>query len=67
MSMTATLDAAAAQILIAEDSATQAQRLQHILEQHGYRVTGRRTDGSALEAASATNLRSSSVTWVMPE
>ncbi len=31
-------DGQAVEILIAEDSATQAQRLQHILEQNGYRV-----------------------------
>src|SRR6267142_407189 len=38
-------------ILIAEDSATQAQRLQHILEQHGYRVTATGNGRLALEAA----------------
>jgi signal transduction histidine kinase len=38
-------------ILIAEDSATQAQRLQHILEQHGYRVTATANGQLALEAA----------------
>jgi signal transduction histidine kinase len=38
-------------ILIAEDSATQAQRLQHILEQHGYGVTARANGRLALEAA----------------
>ena len=38
-------------ILIAEDSATQAQRLQHILEQHGYRVTATANGRLALEAA----------------
>jgi signal transduction histidine kinase len=38
-------------ILIAEDSATQAQRLQHILEQHGYRVTAATNGRLALEAA----------------
>ncbi|HEY0802286.1 MAG TPA: response regulator, partial [Steroidobacteraceae bacterium] len=38
-------------ILIAEDSATQAQRLQHILEQHGYRVTTTANGRLALEAA----------------
>ena len=36
MSISATLNAPS-QILIAEDSATQAQRLQHILEQHHLR------------------------------
>ncbi len=38
-------------ILIAEDSATQAQRLQHILEQQGYRVTSTPNGRLALEAA----------------
>jgi signal transduction histidine kinase len=38
-------------ILIAEDSATQAQRLQHILEQQGYRVTAAANGRLALEAA----------------
>jgi len=41
----------ALQILIAEDSATQAQRLQHILEQHGYRVAAAANGRLALEAA----------------
>ena len=38
-------------ILIAEDSSTQAQRLQHILEQQGYRVTAAANGRLALEAA----------------
>jgi signal transduction histidine kinase len=38
-------------ILIAEDSATQAQRLQHILEQQGYQVTATANGRLALEAA----------------
>ncbi len=38
-------------ILIAEDSATQAQRLQHILEQEGYRVIAAANGRLALEAA----------------
>ena len=42
---------AARDILIAEDSATQAQRLQHILEQQGYRVTAAANGRLALEAA----------------
>ena len=45
-----TLDAAVP-ILIAEDSATQAQRLQHILEQQGYLVTVAMNGRLALEAA----------------
>jgi signal transduction histidine kinase len=42
---------AALQILIAEDSATQAQRLQYILEHHGYRVTAAPNGRLALQAA----------------
>ncbi|HSI11407.1 MAG TPA: response regulator [Chthoniobacter sp.] len=38
-------------ILIAEDSPTQSQRLQHILRQHGYRVTAAPNGRLALEAA----------------
>jgi len=50
MNVTTTPDTAL-HILIAEDSATQAQRLQHILEQHGYRVTATANGRLALEAA----------------
>jgi signal transduction histidine kinase len=50
MNVTTTLGTAL-HILIAEDSATQAQRLQHILEQHGYRVTATANGRLALEAA----------------
>ncbi|MGQ0523597.1 MAG: sensor histidine kinase, partial [Betaproteobacteria bacterium] len=39
------------EILIAEDSPTQAQRLQHILQQQGYRVTVTTNGRQALEAA----------------
>ena len=44
------------EILIAEDSATQAQRLQHILEQQGYRVTrhGKRTARAGSRTAQQT-------------
>ncbi|HEX4120749.1 MAG TPA: response regulator [Verrucomicrobiae bacterium] len=38
-------------ILIAEDSPTQAQRLQHVLEQHGYHVTHAANGRLALAAA----------------
>jgi signal transduction histidine kinase len=38
-------------IIIAEDSATQAQRLRHILEQQGYRVTAAANGKLALQAA----------------
>jgi signal transduction histidine kinase len=50
MNVTTTPDTAL-HILIAEDSATQAQRLQHILEQSGYRVTAAANGRLALEAA----------------
>src|ERR1039457_7240550 len=39
------------EILIVEDSPTQAKRLQHILEQHGYHVTHAANGRLALEAA----------------
>ncbi len=42
---------AAARVLIAEDSVTQAQRLTHILEQQGYRVTSAANGRLALEMA----------------
>ena len=38
-------------VLIAEDSPTQAQQLRYILEQHGYRVTSAANGRLALEAA----------------
>src|SRR5437867_405773 len=38
-------------ILVAEDSATQAQQLQHLLEQQGYHVTVAANGRAALEAA----------------
>lgn len=41
----------ARQILVAEDSPTQAQRLRHLLEQQGYRVTTAADGALALEAA----------------
>ncbi|MDB5324177.1 MAG: hybrid sensor histidine kinase/response regulator [Phycisphaerales bacterium] len=39
------------QILIAEDSPTQALRLRHILEQHGYQVTAATNGREALQSA----------------
>jgi len=39
------------EVLVAEDSPTQAQRLQHILEQQGYHVTVTANGRQALEAA----------------
>jgi signal transduction histidine kinase len=48
---TVTTPNTAPHVLIAEDSATQAQRLQHILEQHGYRVTATANGRLALDAA----------------
>src|SRR5882724_9600037 len=39
------------EILVVEDSPTQAQQLQHILEQQGYRVTTAANGQQALKAA----------------
>ena len=58
---TNTMPDTARQILIAEDSATQAQRLQHILEQHGYRVTAAANGRLALEAAQHLQRRNDAV------
>jgi DNA-binding response OmpR family regulator len=58
---------AALQILIAEDSATQAQRLQHILEQHGYQVTAAANGRLALEAAQRSQPALIISDVVMPE
>src|SRR5438045_6639876 len=44
-------DGSAVKILVAEDSPTQAQRLQHLLEQQGYHVTIAAHGRGALEAA----------------
>ena len=57
----------ALQILIAEDSATQAQRLQHVLEQHGYRVTAAANGRLALEAAQRSKPALIISDVVMPE
>ncbi|HEY1725345.1 MAG TPA: response regulator [Steroidobacteraceae bacterium] len=54
-------------VLIAEDSATQAQRLTHILESHGYRVTAAPNGRRALEAAMATAPQLVISDVVMPE
>ncbi len=62
-----TIPDTALQILIAEDSATQAQRLQHILEQHGYRVTAAANGRLALEAAQRGNPALIISDVVMPE
>ena len=51
MSTVGTLPSRTQHIIIAEDSATQAQRLQHILEQQGYRVTAAANGRLALQAA----------------
>jgi signal transduction histidine kinase len=51
MSTVSTLLNKTQHIIIAEDSATQAQRLQHILEQQGYRVTAAVNGRLALQAA----------------
>ncbi len=50
-------------ILIAEDSRTQAERLQHILEAQGYRVTAAAERPLALEAARGGKPALSSATW----
>jgi DNA-binding response OmpR family regulator len=55
------------EILIAEDSATQAQRLQHILEQHGYTVTAAANGRVALEAARRAKPALIITDVVMPE
>ncbi|HWS65390.1 MAG TPA: response regulator [Steroidobacteraceae bacterium] len=62
-----TIPDTALQILIAEDSATQAQRLQHILEQHGYRVTAAANGRLALEAAQRSKPALIISDVVMPE
>jgi DNA-binding response OmpR family regulator len=64
---TVTIPDTALQILIAEDSATQAQRLQHILEQHGYRVTVAGNGRLALEAAQRSKPALIISDVVMPE
>jgi len=64
---TDTIPDTALPILIAEDSATQAQRLQHILEQHGYRVTAAANGRLALEAAQRSKPALIISDVVMPE
>ena len=54
-------------ILIAEDSTTQAQRLQHILEQQGYQVTVAANGRLALEAAERSKPALIISDVVMPE
>lgn len=66
MSIAATSDASQ-QILIAEDSATQAQQLRHILEQNGYRVTATANGRLALEAAQLSKPALIISDVVMPE
>ena len=58
---------AAPLILLAEDSATQAQRLQHILEQHGYQVSAKANGRLALEAAQRTKPALIISDVIMPE
>src|SRR5882757_10208168 len=62
-----TIPDTALQILIAEDSATQAQRLQYILERHGYRVTAAANGRLALEAAQRSRPALIISDVVMPE
>ena len=54
-------------ILIAEDSATQAKRLQYILEQQGYRVTSTANGRLALQAAQRDKPALIITDVVMPE
>ena len=51
--MTSRKDQRKAEILIAEDSVTQAEQLKHLLEQEGYAVTTAANGKQALEAARA--------------
>src|SRR2546428_231253 len=44
---------ASVQILVVEDSATQAERLQYVLEQRGYRLSAARNGREALAAIRA--------------
>src|SRR5258708_3339604 len=64
---TDTIPDTALPILIAEDSATQAQRLQHILEQPGYRVPAAANGRLALEAAQRSKPALVISDVVMPE
>ncbi len=63
----ATTNAASQDILIAEDSATQAARLRHILEQNGYRVRNAVNGRLALEMALASKPQLVISDVVMPE
>ena len=49
------VNTAAVDILIAEDSHTQAERLQYILEQQGYRSRAVRNGVEALDAVAQRN------------
>jgi len=53
MSSSTALDPSSIEVLIAEDSPTQAERLKYTLERHGYRVTSTVNGRLALEAARA--------------
>lgn len=64
---TGTTSDAALEVLIAEDSATQGQRLRHILEQHGYRVTLAVNGRLALESVLQHKPRLIISDVVMPE
>jgi signal transduction histidine kinase len=54
-------------ILIVEDSATQAQRLRHILEQHGYHVASASNGRLAFESARACKPKLVISDVIMPE
>src|SRR5688572_9956711 len=62
-----TLNDTSHRILIAEDSATQAQRLRHILEQQGYQVTAAINGRLALENAKQSKPALIISDVVMPE
>ncbi len=55
------------EILIAEDSATQREQLQHLLEQHGFTVTSASNGRQALEAAHRRKPTMIITDIVMPE
>ncbi len=61
------VDNAEIEILIAEDSATQAEQLRYLLEQKGYRVTAAPNGKLALEAARARKPRLIISDVMMPE
>jgi DNA-binding response OmpR family regulator len=63
----AAFSAASTDVLVAEDSATQAERLRHTLEQHGYKVSIAPNGRLALESALRNKPRLILSDVVMPE